>query len=259
MIKKLIKKIIIIQHRFLPIPLFFYKNLFRTKLLYKIFYKYYSFIHSYDLPTPSSFFPTKEVNDNVSLKKYWLSKRSLYWHYAHFYINRYDKTFKRIYQKHRKIFTNKKLCDPMAGLGAIYLLNKLKLNITFIDQNKYCCEFLRIKFPQNKVFNEDWSYIKTMSDDIDTLISVSSLVYLDENEIEYFFKITKNIKNFVIIAGSADQDRILLNGLKYWDVESRLKKYNNHYHNSKIYIEKNKKIFDETNHIIYDSFLMIGD
>ena len=98
-----------------------------------------------------------------------------------------------------------------------------------------------------------------MSDDIDTLISTSSLVYLDENEIEYFFKITKNIKNFVIIAGSADQDRILLNGLKYWDVESRLKKYNNHYHNSKIYKEKNKKIFDESNNIIYDLFLMIGD
>ena len=261
MIRNLIKKIIIIQHRFLPLPLFFYKNLFRTKLLYKIFFKYYSFIYSYDLPAVSSFFPNKENdNDNASLKKYWLSKRSLYWHYAHFYINRFDKTFKRIYQEHSKIFTNKRLCDPMAGLGTIYLLNKLKLDITLIENNKYCYEFLRKKFPQNKVFNEDWSYIKTMSDNIDTLILVSGcLIYLDENEVEYFFKITKNIKNFVIIADGADQDTFFSNGLKYWDLKSRLKKYNNHYQNSKIYIEKNKKTFGESNNIIYNLFLMIGN
>jgi len=141
----------------------------------------------------------------------------------------------------------------MAGLGSIYLINKLKLDITFIEHNKYCCKFLRKKFPQNKIFNENWSYIKTISDDIDTLILLSGcLCFLNENEIEDFFKITKNIKNFFIIHEGSDKDIITLNGLRYWDFKSRLKKYNNHYKNSKIYIEKKHKEF-------YRIFLMISN
>ena len=45
---------------------------------------------------------------------------------------------------------------------------------------------------------------------------------MDKNEIETFFNITKNIKNFVIINDGADEDFFAQNGTNHYDIKTRL-------------------------------------
>ncbi len=238
--KDLIKKLLRLQHQYLPMPIFIYKNLFRWKIFHKFFYKYFLLCFDTDLnhKKPNTF----EFN-----QKYWLSKRALYWHYAHLHHNRFSDIFENIYKNHKYLFENKKICDFMAGLG-VYYLDKKFLNLTFIEGNKYCCDFLKKNYPNSRIANGDWEIIKDYKDSIDTLILTSGcLIYLDSKEIEDFFKITSKIKNFIIIHEGTDLDDFTFeySGHTYYNLERRLKKYNINFNNSKIYSDKTKfgKIF----------------
>ncbi len=238
-IKNFLKKLLRIQHIYLPLPFFIYKKLFESKSLHKFFYKYYILCFDTD-------FNYKKKNTVKENQKYWLSKRSLYWHYSHLYKNRFSKRFKKIYTKHQNLFNDKRCCDLMSGLGAIYLTNKINIkNITFIEKNKFCCDFLRRNFSQSKVLNKDWKHLKNISNKIDTLILVSGcLIYLDKRDIDYFFKITRKVKNFILINdGTYLEDFTVWSGHNYWNIKNRLKKYNNFYKNSKIYTKESDSLY----------------
>lgn len=238
-IKYLFKKILRLQHIYAPLPFFIYKRLFKIKFLHKIFYKYYILCFDTD-------FNYKKKNTVIENQKYWLSKRSMYWHYAHLYKNRFSKRFKTIYKKHQHLFDGKRCCDLMTGLGAVYSINKIELdNIIFVEKNEFCCTFLRKNYPNNKVVNKDWKYLKTVSKKIDTLILVSGcLIYLNDKDIEFFFKITKNIKNLILINdGTYLKDFTVWSGHNYWNIKKRLKKHNNFYRNSKIYTRESNSLY----------------
>ena len=97
-------------------------------------------------------------------------------------------------------FNNKKIVDVGTGLGPVYRQSNFKIAMTMIEPNKYCCDFLKKFFPQNTIVNDDWKYLKSIKEPIDTLIMIGGvLMYMDNAEVELFFDITKNIKNFVII------------------------------------------------------------
>ena len=170
----------------------------------------------------------------------------MYWHYAHLYKNRFSKRFKKIYKKHRHLFDGKRCCDLMTGLGAVYSINKIELkNMIFVEKNKSCCTFLRKNYPKNKVVNKDWKCLKIISKKIDTLILVSGcLIYLNEKDIEFFFKITKNVKNLILVNdGTYLTDFTVWSGHNYWNIKKRLKKYNNFYKNSKIYTRESNSLY----------------
>lgn len=238
-IKNFLKKILRYQHIYLPLPLFAYRSLFKYKVLHNIFYKYYILCFDTD-------FNYKKENTTEQNQKYWLSKRSLYWHFTHLYNNRFNERFKEIYQNHRKLFDGKCCCDLMAGVGSVYLINKLDLKeMIFIEKNKYCCEFLRKNFSNSKIINEDWKYIEKISNNVDTLILISGcLIYLDEKDIENFFKATKNIKNMILINdGTYLDDFKVWSGHNYWNLKKRLKKYNNYYKTAKFYTKESDSIY----------------
>ncbi len=237
--KNLIKKILRFQHIHFPLPLFLYKKLFELGFFHNFFYKYYTLCFDTD-------FNFKKKNTTEENQKYWLSKRSLYWHFAHLHKNRFSKRFNEIFKKHKNLFNEKRCCDLMSGLGAIYTINKINVKkIIFIEKNKFCCNFLKKSFPHSKVINKDWKYLKNISQKIDTLIMVSGcLIYLNEKDIEYFFKITKNIRNFILINdGTYLKDFTLWSGHNYWNIKTRLKKYNRFYRNSKIYTKEGSSIY----------------
>lgn len=237
--KNLIKKILRFQHTFFPLPIIVYQKLFEFKYLHSFFYKYYILCFDTD-------FNYKKKNSVEENQKYWLSKRSLYWHFAHLYNNRFSQRFKRIYKNHKDLFENKKCCDLMAGLGAVYLTNRIDIkNMIFLEKNKFCCAYLKKKFVNSKVINKDWKYIKKIVNKIDTLILVSGcLIYLDKKDIDNFFKITKNIKNFVLINdGTYLNDFTLWSGHNYWNIKKRLKKYNYFYKQSKVYTKESGSIY----------------
>lgn len=239
LLKNIIKKILRFQHLYFPLPLIIYKKLFEIKKLHKLFWKYYILCFDTD-------FNYKKKNTVSENQKYWLSKRSLYWHFAHLYNNRFSRRFNNIYKKHHNLFENKSCCDLMSGLGSIYLINKINLkDIIFIEKNKFCCEFLKKKFPNSKTINKDWKYLKKLENKIDTLILVSGcLIYLNKKEIDVFFKITKNVKNLILINdGTYLKDFTVWSGHNYWNIRKRLKKYNNFYKNSKIYTRERRSLY----------------
>ena len=242
----MLKKILRTQHKYLPIPLFIYKYLFRYKFLLSISLRYGKLCYDTDLKTYGG--------SSKSLQIYWNSKRSLYWHYMWLYFNRFDKAFLEICQKYPNIFLEKRVCDLMTGMGAPYLINKFKQKMTMIEKNKYCCHFLKKNFPQNKIINDSWQYLEKISNEIDTLVLLSGcLILLDKDEIETFFKITKNVKNFVMLNDGADNDTFAENGTNHYDIKTRLEKYNHNFKDSKIFIERKK------DSKMYLKFLMINN
>ena len=241
----MLKNILRAQHKYLPIPLFIYKYFFKYKFFLKLSLKYGKLCYDTDFKTYGG--------SSRSLQNYWNSKRSLYWHYMWLYFNRFDKLFFEIYKKYPKIFKDLRVCDLMTGIGAPYLLNEFKQEITMIEVNKHCCYFLKKNFPQNEIINESWQHLEKISNEIDTLILLSGcLILLDKNEIETFFNITKNIKNFVIINDGADEDFFAQNGTNHYDIKTRLEKYNNNFKDSNIFIERKK------DSKMYLKFLMIN-
>ena len=114
----MLKNILRIQHKYLPIPLFIYKYLFKYKLFLKLSLKYGKLCYDTDFKTYGG--------SSRSLQNYWNSKRSLYWHYMWLHFNRFDKLFLEIYKKYPKIFKDLRVCDLMTGIGAPYLLSEFK-------------------------------------------------------------------------------------------------------------------------------------
>lgn len=241
MVLKILKECIRFQHTYLPIPLFVYKYLFKYKFFYKLFYRYYRFCFYND-------FIHENNNNSKTNQLYWLSKRSLYWHYTHYFYNRFTPLVEEIYKEHKYLFDNKKVCDFMCGLSPFFK-NK-KIDLILIEVNKYCCKILKDTYPNSKIINENWTVIEKYQNEIDTLFLASGcLIYLDSKEIEKFFKITNNIKNFIIIHEGTPLDDFSTpgdssTGHNQWNIESRLKKYNNHFSKSKIYFKKAGKIYD---------------
>ncbi len=230
-----LKKILRFQHTHFPLPLFIYKHLFKIKLFYKLFYKYY--LLCFDTDANYNKPNTPEFNQT-----YWLSKRSLYWHYAHLHHNRFSKIVDKVFTDFNYLFENKKVCDFMSGMGP-YFKDK-KFDLMFIEGNKYCCDVLKKNFPNSWVINGKWDAIEKYQNDIDTLfISSGCLIYLNHQDIDKFFKITNKIKNFIFIHEGTDLDDFSsqYTGHNYWNFEKRLKAYNLNYSNSKIYCEKSKK------------------
>lgn len=233
-LKNFLKKILRVQHTYLPLPFFIYKSLFKTKLLHKLFYKYYLLCFdtdaNYEKPN------TTEFNQS-----YWLSKRSLYWHYAHLHHNRFTEIVNEVFDNFAYLFENKKVCDYMSGIGP-YFKNK-RYDMTFIEGNKYCCEVLKKNYSNSRVINGNWNIIEKYQNDIDTLfVSSGCLILLNHQEIDKFFKITNKIKNFIFIHEGTDLEDFSLNysGHNHWNFEKRLKLYNLNYSNSAMFFEKNK-------------------
>lgn len=226
-----LKKIFRLQHQYFPLPIFLYKFLFNTKLSHKIFYKYFTLCFDTDQNHQKP--NTSEFNQS-----YWLSRRSLYWHYAHLKNNRFTSTFDKIFKDHNYLFQNKKVCDLMCGLGP-YWRDK-NLNLMLIEGNKYCCEVLKKDFPNSQVINGNWDIIEKYTNDIDTLfLSAGCLIFLNKEEVDKFYKMTSKIKNFILIReGTIQEDYSReYSGHNYWNIEKRLKKFNENYSKAKIYIE----------------------
>tara|TARA_B100000780_G_C21036487_1_gene415714 strand:- start:566 stop:895 length:330 start_codon:yes stop_codon:yes gene_type:complete len=89
-IKNFLKKILRFQHTYLPLPIFIYKNFFKIKLFHTLFYKY--FVLCFD--TDANYRKPNTTDFNQS---YWLSKRALYWHYAHLHHNRFTETVNKVF------------------------------------------------------------------------------------------------------------------------------------------------------------------
>ena len=175
-------------------------------------------------------------------QSYWLSKKALYWHYAHLHHNRFTPIFNLVLNNFNYLFENKKICDYMCGLSPYF--KDRKYDIMFIEGNKYCCDILKKNYPNRKVINANWDIIEKYQNDLDTLfISSGCLIYLNQSDIDKFFRITNKIKNFVIIHEGTDLEDFSspYSGHNFWNFEKRLKLYNLNYNNSKIYFEKTKK------------------
>ena len=239
MLKKILKKLILFQHKHLPIPLLIYKYLFRVKTIHAISEKYGVFCYNHEMMSSGNL---------KGYKEFWKSKRALYWYYIWDKFNRYDKFFADACKKYPKVFDNKNFCDPMAGIGSQYSINNYKQKMILMDINNHCCKILKKKFPESIVINESWKYLEKIPEKINTIILFSGcLVYLDKEEIELFFKITKNVENFLIFVDGAENDTFYSKlGTTHYDLKKRLEKHNNHFKNSEIFIEKKK---NSTNYI----------
>ena len=224
MIKKLLRYIIRFQHQNLPLPLFFIKY----------------FLICFD----SDLFFNKPKTTQFK-KNYWLSKKSLFWHYAHLYNNRYSEIFKNLYETHNDMFEDKKVLDLMSGLGPLY--RKIDTsNFTFIEQNKFCCEHLRKTFPESTIVNSDWKRLKDFENKIDTLILTNgNLIDFDQLDIDTFFDYIKKIKNLILIRDGTFLKDFTDNhtGYNLWNIIDRLKAHNLNYKSSEFYYEKGKNYY----------------
>ena len=117
MIKKILKIFLRFQHTYLPIPLIIYKYLFKLERSHKFFYSYYRLCFDTD-------YNHKKPNTSEFNQSYWLSKRSLYWHYTHLHHNRFTSLYNEILKKYYHLFENKKVCDLMAGISPFFKSNK---------------------------------------------------------------------------------------------------------------------------------------
>lgn len=256
-IKKAIKKILRFQHKYFPLNIQIYEQFFKYKFSREVLFKKYGLL-CFDTDF-------RENNNLRQDQKYWFTKRSLYWHFTHLHEDRFTTQFKFIHKKFPHIFNNKKIVDVGTGLGPVYFQSNFKIAMTMIEPNKYCCDFLKKFFPQNTIVNDDWKYLKSIKEPIDTLIMIGGvLMYMDNAEVELFFDITKNVKNFVIIHEGSDQDKKFYHVIKKnepdknydanltvyeYDIKKRLSKINNFYKNSDIFINK-------VGNNIYDTFVM---
>jgi hypothetical protein len=231
-IKIFLIKFLRFQHTWIPIPLDLWKLIFKNKILHKFFYKYFVLCFDTD-------YNYKKPNSQKHSLQYWQSKRSLYWHYAHLHHNRFSKIFKKIYSKYNILFKDKVVCDLMCGLSPFF--QDKNISKIFIEENKYCVEILKKICPTSKIINGKWDIIEKYIHLIDTVfISSGCLIFLNYKEIDLFFKITKDIKNFVIIHEGTDLDDKFYeySGHYLWNFKKRLKKFNIHYKKSKIIFEK---------------------
>ena len=137
------KKLLRFQHTYFPLPLFIYKHFFKIKILHKLFYKYYLLCFDTDLNYNKP--NTAEFNQS-----YWLSKRSLYWHYAHLHHNRFSEIVDKVLIQFYHLFENKKVCDYMSGMGPF--LKDKKYDLMFIEGNKYCCDILKKKLSKKQSY-----------------------------------------------------------------------------------------------------------
>ena len=232
--KKFLKKIFRFQHTYLPLPFFIYKNLFKIRLFHQLFFKYYILCFDTDMNYNKP--NTSEFNQS-----YWLTKRALYWHYAHLHHNRFTDIVNKVFNDFGYLFKDKKVCDYMSGIGPYF--RDSKYDMSFIEGNKHCCDILKKNYPNAKIIEGNWDVIEEHQNDIDTLfVSSGCLIYLNRQDIDKFFKITNKIKNFVFIQEGTDLDDFSreYSGVKYWNFESRLKLYNLNYNNSEIFFEKPK-------------------
>lgn len=217
-INKILKSILEIQHQKFPIPLEIYKYLTSKKKIKYIFNKYFILCHTTDM--------NNAYKDNALLN-YWNSRRCLYWHfYAQTSIN--NEIFNDIYLKYNYLFENKKILDVMSGIGTMWL-DKKNNNLTFVETNKYCCKILKNKFTNSKIICGDFKNIETVIHNIDTVVLCGGcLIYLTEKEVNHFFYITRNIKNFIFIKDGVECDdyQFTKYGGNYWNILKRLKEYN---------------------------------
>ena len=242
--KNFLKKILRFQHTYLPLPFFIYKNLFKIKLFHRLFYKYYILCFDTDVNY-------RKPNTTEFNQSYWLSKRALYWHYAHSHHNRFTKIVNKVFNDFDYLFENKKVCDYMSGIG-LYFRDR-KYDMMFIEGNKHCCDILKKDYPNSKVINGNWDVIEKYQNDIDTLfVSSGCLVYLNYQDVEKIFKITNKIKNFIFIHEGTDLEDFSFeySGHNYWNFEKRLKLHNLNYNNSEIFFEKPKN-GDVFNYFVY--------
>ena len=226
------KKIFKLQHKYLPIPLKIFQFIYSFKLLSRVFRFYGDACFELDY--------VDTVKENYD--DYWLSKRSMYWHYLHFTDTFLTDDFKTVFYTFPSLFKNKKICDYGTGVGKIYNQFSKILKMTMIEKNKYCCEFLKKKFKNYTIINGDYKVIKEL--EIDTLIVTGGvLMYLSQVEIDEFFENIKNIKNLVIIDEGADNDTIRDNDPSImYDFKKRLKN-NNYYAESDFFICKKEKSY----------------
>lgn len=234
MLKQIIIYLLRFQHTHLPIPIFIYKNFFKTKFFHRLFYKYFRLCYDTDQNY-------KKANTTEFNQSYWLSKRALYWHYANLHHNRFSKIVDKVLVDFNHLFENKKVCDYMSGLGP-YFKDK-QYDLTFIEGNKYCCDILKKNYPKNKIINGNWDIIEKHQNSIDTLfVSSGCLIYLNKKDIEKFFKITNKIKNFIFIHEGTDLEDFSLesSGHNYWNFKKRLKLHNLNFNHSEIYYDKPK-------------------
>ena len=248
MIKKILKIFLRLQHTYLPIPLIIYKYLFKFEKSHKFFYSYYRLCFDTD-------FNHKKPNTSEFNQSYWLSKRSLYWHYTHLHHNRFTSLYNEILKKYYHLFENKKVCDLMAGISPFFKSNK-NFDLMFIEGNSHCCKILKKSFPNSNVIKGSWDLIEKYQDEVETLfISSGCLIYLSSEEVEKFFKITNKIKNFVFIHEGTDLEDFVqeYSGHTQWNLEKRLKKYNIHYSKSKIFYKKQDSSAKVFEYFVYSS------
>jgi len=245
---KFLKKILEIQHTKFPIPLKFYQYLTSKKKLRYIFNKYFILCHTTDM--------NNAYNDN-SLSNYWNSKRCLYWHfYAQTSVN-YE-IFNDIYLNYNYLFKNKQILDVMSGIGTMWL-DKKKNNLTFLETNKYCSKILQQRFVNSKVICGDFKNIELVIDKIDTVILCGGcLIYLTEKEVNDFFYITRNIKNFIFIKDGVECDDYSFTkyGGNYYNILKRLKTYNINYKKNGSDVKVIKSFSD--NKRLYKYFIYIS-
>ncbi|MDR3609020.1 MAG: hypothetical protein P4L27_00480 [Ignavibacteriaceae bacterium] len=139
-----LKKTIVFQHRYIPIPLFIYDYLFRLNIT-KVILNFYGY-HVWQL----------KYNERAgSHLSYWNSKESLYWHF-------WRQTDKGIYLAEilkipqiKACLEDNELtaCELGFGLGKYYRQqwhnNKLKKYLA-VDTNKYICEYNKKYYKRHK-------------------------------------------------------------------------------------------------------------
>ena len=244
---KLFKNFLRLQHNFLPIPLFIYKNLFKIKLFHKLFYKYFTLCFDTD-------YNYKRQHTTGFNHNYWMSKRALYWHYTHEHHNRFTHIFEDIFKNHNYLFKDKIILDFMCGL-APYWKNKTFLDLILLESNPHICKILKKKFPNDKIINKPWELLMVDNIHIDTIfMSGGCLIYLSEEETNNFFKATRFVKNFIFIREGTDKNDFTseYSSQNYWNCERKLKKYNVNYNNSKIY-SSNKNYEKILDYLIFTS------
>ena len=207
-IRLLFSKLIDLQHRLIPIPIFLWKYIYRFKFSYDFFITRFYGQECF----MSSYYDKKRINGNSrSNLDYWSSRESLYWHYWRFN----DKNKSRLldlYYSFPNLFKGRVL-EIGFGIGRYYSFLR---DLTSFDKyygleaNYFCIKESENNFPEvsfiNKSINQfDKNFID--ENEIDSVyIFGGVLFYLSPKELDNFFLKVINCKNILILDEGADQD-----------------------------------------------------
>jgi hypothetical protein len=207
---KWLEKLIIFQHKYLPIPVFLYDYLFRLNIIKVLlnFYGYHIWHIKYDL---------RKGNQ----KEYWDSKDSLYWHFWR--QTDKDSNISQILKIPQiiKCLDNNSLtaCELGFGLGKYYRqhwrYNNLKKYLA-VDTNKFVCDYNKRYYKKDKnlqIINSTAEEFMNSDHKFDILISSGEVfAYIDPKSVDNIFKDLKpkGVKIVIIIAeGTINDDDII--------------------------------------------------